>query len=320
MRLPGPTDERLALRALSSSETTTTLCLPSRGDRRLTQWRRRAASPVPRAHKAEGRITYMTPPLYEDTTPGEVEGAGILQLHFARLDQANSRCEAFAVLPGSLLDRDDTATAYDPISYQVRFLFGALFDHIGTLRRTLDDHGLPMVAAYPLIRAGLESGAQILWLTTGGQRSKRVFRALHRVWDMASMSDEALQHLIPGRESYLPGLRVRLDQLLAEARAGQRSLDRTYPSMTNIVVDAGRFVRSRTFTPIDVWRLCSSMAHANRSVALSILEAREDGPRTPIGGTYLMTSSYRTIAAFVGVVVEVVDAALDARDRLNELP
>lgn len=259
----------------------------------------------------------MTPQLYQDDSPEEAEGAAILEGHFARLEQASAQCEAFEVRARSVLEGDDAATAYDPISYQVRFLFGAAFDHAGTLQRTLEDHGMPMVAAYPLIRASLESAAQVLWLTTGGRRSKRVFRALHRVWDMATMSDEALQHLIPGRQSYLPGLRTRLDELLRAARAGQRSLDQTYPSMTNIVIDAGRFVQSRRFTPIDVWRLCSSMAHGNRTVALSILEAREEGPRTPIGSTYLMTTSYRTIAAFVGVLVEVVDAALDAQDRLN---
>ena len=259
----------------------------------------------------------MTPPLYEDSSPEEVEGAAVLQRHFSRLDEAIARCELFEVREGSLLEGDDRATAYDPISYQVRFLFVAAFDHIGTFRRTLEDHGMPTVAAYPLIRASLESAAQVIWLTTGGRRSKRVFRAIHRVWDMASMNDEALRHLLPERQSYLPDLRTRLDGLLAAAGAGQRSLDQNYRSMTDIVIDSGRRVQSRRFTPIDVWRLCSSMAHGNRSVALSILEAREDGPRTVIGGTFLMTTSYRTIAAFVGVLAEVVDAALDAQDRLN---
>lgn len=255
--------------------------------------------------------------VYEDQDPEEAEGAAKLQRHFARLDQASARCDAFEVRAGSLLEGDDFATAYDPISYQVRDLFVAAFDHIGTLRRTVEDHGMPVVAAYPLIRAAVESAAQVLWLTTGGTRSKRVFRALQRVWDGASLNDEALNHLIPVRASNLLDLRRRLDELLNAAGAGQRSLDRNPPSMTDIVIDAGRAVRSRTFEPIDVWRLCSSMAHGNRSVMLSILESRATGPRTSVGNTYLMTTSYRTIAAFVGVLVDVVEAALDAQDRLN---
>lgn len=259
----------------------------------------------------------MSPHIFEDSSPAEVEGASILQLLFARLDAAEARADAFAVRANSVLEGDDRATTYDPISYQVRFLFVAAFDHVGTFKRTLEDHGMPTVAAYPLVRASLESAAQVLWLTTGGTRVKRVFRALHRVWDGASLSDEALRHLDPQRSPWLPDLRTRLDELLAAAGAGQRSLDRNHASMTDIVIDAGRHVRSCRFQPVDVWRLCSSMAHGNRSVSLTVLERRLNGPTTDIGGTYLMTTSYRVMAGFVGVLVDVIDAALDAQDRLN---
>jgi hypothetical protein len=259
----------------------------------------------------------MTPPLFEDGSLEEAEGAELLQRYFARIDAANARCEAFAIRSGSVLDGDDRATAYDPISYQAQFLLMSAFDHLRTFRKTVEDHGMPMVAGYPLVRAALESSAQVVWLTTGGTRAKRVFRALHSVWDAASTNDEALRHMIPGRPSILGGLRKRLDALLAAAKAGQRSLDRTHPSMTDVVIEAGRHVQSRRFRPIDVWRLCSSMSQGNRTVALTLLERREDGPRTEIGGTYLMTSSYRVMAAFIGVVSDLIDAALDARDRLN---
>lgn len=260
----------------------------------------------------------MSPHVFEDSSPAEVQGAALLQRHFARLDAAEARCDAFEVRAGSVLDGDDQATAYDPISYQVRFLFAAAFEHIGTFRRSLEDHGMPGVAAYPLVRAALESAAQVLWLTTGGTRQKRVFRALHRVWDAASLSDEALRHLDPQLPSQLPRLRTRLDELLAAARTGQRSLGRNHPSMTDIVIEAGRHVRSDRFQPIDVWRLCSSMAHGNRSVAMAVLERRLIGPTTDLGATFLVTTSYRVMAAFVVVLVEVIEAALDEQDRLNK--
>ncbi len=256
----------------------------------------------------------MSPPVYEDNSPAELEGAAMLQALFSQIETAEARCDTFQIRPGSLLAGDDRATAYDPISYQVRFLLVAAFDHASTFKRTLVDHGMPTVAAYPLVRASLESAAQALWLTTGGTRSKRVFRALHRVWDAASLSDEALRHLNPSRASSLPTLRARLDELLAAAGAGQRSLDSSHPSMTDIVIEAGRKVASRQFQPIDVWRLCSSMAHGNRTVALAVLEHRRDDPATD---TYVVTTSYRVMAAFVGVLVEVIHAALDARDHLN---
>lgn len=269
------------------------------------------------ARLIEWTILRMAPSMYRDDNPAEEQGAALLTQLFARLVQASARSEAFEVRGGSQLASDDAATAYDPISYQVRFFFGAAFDHTFTLQRTITDHGMPMVAAYPLIRAAIEAAAQVLWLTTGGTKAKRVYRALHRVWDMATMSEGALQHLIPDRKSPLDTLRVRLDGLLRSAGAGQRSLDRDYPTMTDIVIDAGRFVRSRRFTPIDVWRLCSSMAHGNREVATAILESREEGPRTSIGSTYLMTTSYQTVAAFVGVLVETVEAALESLERRN---
>lgn len=259
----------------------------------------------------------MSPYALEDDRQPEVEGAALLRRHFVQLDALEDRCEAFEVRPGSALDGDDRATSYDPISYQARFLFVAAFDHLNTFRRALQDHGMPIVAAYPLVRASLESAAQVLWLTTGGTRGKRVFRALHRVWDAASISDEAIRHLDPGRPSRLPRLRTRLDELAVAGKCGQRSLNRKHPSMTDIVIDAGRHVRSHTFQPIDVWRLCSSMAHGNRSVALTVLESRLDGPATEVGGNFIVTTSYRVVAAFVGVLAKVIEAALDSQDKLN---
>jgi hypothetical protein len=258
----------------------------------------------------------MTAHLYEDNSPDDAEDVALLEPLWARLDQARARWELFEVRPGSDLAVEDAATAYNPISHQVQLLFGAAFDHAGTLQRTLA-HGMPVVAAYPLIRASLESAAQVLWLTKGGTRSKRVFRALHRVWDMAEWSDKVFQHLIPGRQAHPQDLRTRLEELLRAAKAGQRKLDQTYPRTTDILIEAGRFVQSKPLTPVDVWRLCSSMAHGNSNIAMSILKRHEEGARTPTGSTYRITTSYRTIAAFVGVLVEVIDAALEAQDLRN---
>lgn len=253
-----------------------------------------------------------------DNSPSEVAAAALLKQLFERLQAAEVRCDAFTVRPGSLLAEDDRQTAYDPISYQVRFLLVAAFDHMNTFRRTLSDGDgiLPTFGAYPLVRASLESAAQVLWLTKGGKRPTRVFRALHRVWDAASLSDEAIRHVDPQMPSRLDRLRRRLDELLGEARV-QKSLNQKHPSMTNIVLEAGRYVPSRRVKPIDVWRLCSSMAHGNRSVSLALLERRSASDVTDTGADFLMTSSFSVMAEFVSVVADVVDAALDDRDRLN---
>ncbi len=57
----------------------------------------------------------MSPPIFEDHSPAEAEAARLLELLFARLDAAETRSDAFAVHPGSVLDGDDRATAYDPV-------------------------------------------------------------------------------------------------------------------------------------------------------------------------------------------------------------
>lgn len=152
---------------------------------------------------------------------------------------------------------------------------------------------------YPLVRASLDCAVEVLWLTTGGTRNTRVFRALHRVWNATAISDEALRHLAPGHPSRLNELRAKLDDLLVARKSGQRSFDSKYPSMTSIVAEAGSRVQSRTFTPVDVWRLCSSMAHANRSVAVAVLEMEPDGAVGEIGRNYIATTPYRVEAARV---------------------
>ncbi len=133
----------------------------------------------------------------------------------------------------------------------------------------------------------------------------------------AAFSHEALRHLALQRPCSLDDLRRRLDELLNAAKASQRSLDRGHPSMTDIVIDSGRWITSREFEPIDVWRLCSSMAHGNRSVSLALLERRLDEPTTDTGGMFLVTTSYRAIAAFIDVLADLIDAALGAQDHLN---
>lgn len=259
----------------------------------------------------------MNPLRFEDRRPVEIDAANLLHQHFARLDAAKIRQGKFEVQPGSDLADDDLATAYDPISYQVTFLFVSAFDHLRMFRQALEHDGMPIVAMYPLVRASLECAAQVLWLTTGGTRNKRVFRALHRVWNAAVISDEALRHLVPDHPSRLKELRARLDDLLAARRSNQRNLDGNYPSMTDIVKEAGTHVQSRTFTPIDVWRLCSSMAHANRSVAVAVLEMEPDGPAGAAGRDYIATTPYRVAEVFVRVAVDMIEAALDSLGQLN---
>ena len=276
-----------------------------------------SSAPVWRTPSRPLQDGVVTQPIFEESSPAEVEGARKLMSHFIRLDTAESRHDVFAVRPGTLLEGDDRATAYNPVSYQVQFLFMGAFDHIAMLRRALADHGMPPVAAYPLVRAALESAAQALWLTSGGTRKKRVSRALHRIWDGASLSDQALGHLYPQRTSSLGELRKLLDQLLAAAKVGQLSLDKNHPSMTDIVIDAGRQIGGRQFKPIDVWRLCSSMAHGNSTVSQILLDRRPHGPTTDFGGTFKVRTSYELMAVFIGVVTDVVEAALDDRDRLN---
>lgn len=135
----------------------------------------------------EGQDGVMKPHHFKDATPAEVQSAELLNALFDHLHEAETRCEAFVVRPGSTLETDDRATAYDPISYQVQYLLVGAFDYLGLLRRTLEDHGMPLVATYPLMRAAIEAAAYSLWLTGAGGEQKglswrnRTARRLARV-------------------------------------------------------------------------------------------------------------------------------------------
>lgn len=259
----------------------------------------------------------MPPELIEDSSEQEAAWAAVLDDLCDRVAELEAIEESFAVSECSLLGADDRATAYDPVSYQVQYLMFSAFDNLRTLCDFVRNSGMPTVAGYALRRSAIESAGQAVWLLSGGTRKKRVTRTLHRVWNGAELSDRALSRLDASRPSNLERIKVRLSELLTAAGCQPSILDRDHPSMTNMMIDSGRRQSWLTLQPVDVWRLCSSMTHGNRSVALVVLERRGESNADEVGANYVMTTSYRTVALFVRVTLQLVEHAIELRSGLN---
>lgn len=239
------------------------------------------------------------------------EEAELLKKLFEQLEEAKRRCGHFTVKAGSRLEGDDLAVGYEPISHQVRFLFDAAFDYISVLQRVME-HKVPAVGAYPLIRAALESAAQVLWLTTAETREERVRRMLCQVWEAENLSDKALNKLDPQHQSGLQEVRTKI-----EKHSNQTDLRRCRVTTTHIMTEAGNYVQVRVFKPIDVWNVCSSLAHGNQSMARVVLEIQPEGPSDSLSDGTSATTRYRVLLVFVDVLKKVIDAALNKRDELN---
>lgn len=264
--------------------------------------------------------SFMRAELFLDDRTKEMEYARSLAGVFQRIDELSVRNASFEVKSGSELDRDDQLTPYDPLSHQVAFLLMFGFDYIDLLRRTITDHGMPVVGIFPLVRSAVESASEILWLTTGGTRSKRVFRTLHRVWHSVESGEPTLARVIPGRKTNKDEIHARLQELLARVKGNQKSLGVAYPSMTTIVSEASKNCAPKVLEPIAVWQLCSGMAHANSGIARTILETKEVGPSDTIGSTFRLATSYQLAVVLVEVVAGLLERSLYARDALNEKP
>jgi hypothetical protein len=259
----------------------------------------------------------VPPELFNDQRPGELDGQALLEYCWARLERLEQRQETFVLNPSGLLAGDNAQNTYDPISFQVGWLFLAAFDNLNVLRRSLADHGMPVVAAYPLIRAALEAACQALYLLSPGKRRPRVVRSIKRVWRAWVISEPGFKSMFPDEPSNMDRVRERLEELLEAS--GNRSVDlnRDSTTMSDIVSESRRHVRVHRLDPFDVWRLCSSASHANSRVLLSLIEHHPMGDADEVGQTYLASSSRRVVGAFVRVTLSTIECALDRRDQLN---
>lgn len=251
----------------------------------------------------------------------EWDGQRRLGAAFARIDEIAARLDGgVGVEPGSQMESDDAATEYDRMSHLVNRLLLSAVDHLWTLGHLLQvGGGVPPFSCYTLIRAGLEGAALAIWIIHHGKRQRRILRSLqfaHR-----SFKDVApLGTVLGAVQMDLEKTRIRLDGLRAAAGVASDSDVTNFPRISEVVLIAqGKVAPAlarRTLSGIDVWRMCSGMAHHNPVVAFSVMERRHvarasDGK----SGSYEMTTSIAVLADCTGVAVNFLTHALSAYER-----
>jgi hypothetical protein len=256
-----------------------------------------------------------------DTNEGSDNGAQGLQLlqqeltRLANLEESGA--SEITALQGSLLEADDIAIEYTPMSYQLQFIAASAHDHLSTLGRllTAPDGGLPAMAGYTLIRSGLEASAYGIWLLNGGTMNKRVIRALRLIQHNRRDVESLAVRLGTTDEAKNDRVRARLLEI-KDRRGGlkQLSLDE-FPSTTAIIEEADRQVAEASFSGIQVWKACSGMAHANQGAAVNMLERRQISAGDGVGATYFTTSSFLVVARMFQVAMNFYESFLSMASR-----
>ncbi|GAB3802472.1 hypothetical protein GCM10028798_19690 [Humibacter antri] len=220
---------------------------------------------------------------------------------------------------GSQLYGDDQCTPYDHKSFQVGFLIGSSADHLRALEVILaSKDGLPPFAWYVLVRSAIETSSLAIWLMNGGVRAKRVFRSLQLTWNDRQNVDTFTKRMGFHTPETTDALWKRLSQIKDSVKGGtQYRLDRAFPSITDIVIEADRVVKLRDgFAGIDAWRACSGFAHGNRSFALATLDHQRTGrTRTPTSAEYELTSNFAMLYALLRVAVTFLERAIDEQGK-----
>lgn len=223
---------------------------------------------------------------------------------FGVLAELQRRLDAVTPVDGGVLAREDANTAYDPLSNQVHHQLAIAFDHLETLSRHCQTHGLPMSSGYTLMRTAIETTATAIWLLAPNRSDKRIIQALRLIWWSRQDADQLSSSLGFDRTAGTKRLLARLTQLRDIRPANrQRRLELAPIATTALIIEADRALDRdiETMNLLTTWRMCSGMAHGNKAVSLMLLERRKiQGPRN---NTYLMTSSWglTTLALTVAV-------------------
>ncbi|MEY9853836.1 hypothetical protein ABH923_003514 [Leifsonia sp. EB41] len=248
------------------------------------------------------------------STPEEREAIALqlLPVKFAQLEDLVKRSLEISVQPGSRMAQDDKATPYDPISFQVAHLLASASDHLTMAKEHVEKIGLPPYAWHVLIRAALESCALGFWLLTPGVLSKRVYRSVQFVWNNRLAADAFTKRSGAHTPETTAKLRERLDAIKNSVKGNaQRSLDREFPSTTDILIESERCVPIQDgFSGLDVWRACSAFSHSNRTFALGTLERKPVARLGENASMFRITSSYATFVAMLNVALTYLETLL----------
>jgi len=216
----------------------------------------------------------------------------------------------------SWLGRVDAKTNPFPTSEQVRLLASVAAENLREVDRTLAKH-LPLYSLYSLIRAAVESSSIALWLLEAKSEDLAASRTL-RVHRQNVQSDRTLWQTV----IRTTGQRHQLIYNLAEKNhqelkgVDHASFQKAVLSTAVIQnVDRNHPYRSSNFdifSGLEVWRLCSAVAHANQFSIQNILERHPNGA---LGESTQRTSRLSFVAGFYSTALHRTNTVLDVFEK-----
>lgn len=198
---------------------------------------------------------------------------------FDRLPAWEERIESLTVQAESSLAADDAATAYDPLSTQIRGQLAHALDHLMTLEALIRQaEVLPAMAAFTLLRSSLESVGVALWMLGPSSRDERVLRTLRTDYE-ALVDVYGVKEEITGNSTVIQRLpadhttKLRLEELRDGRPALVGRALHVMPSITKRLREADQYVASRgAIQLVALWRTLSGVAHGRRHVLANLLD------------------------------------------------
>jgi hypothetical protein len=184
-----------------------------------------------------------------------------------------------AVEPGSALAGDDSATAPFQLSHAARLAISVSSDHLAALRALAiegsPDAGLQMTtrpyAAYPLLRASLESTLAALWLLRPANRTERVARRLAWYYSHQVQKGEYLKAAgrvkVPDEEIF-----AAIAPVAAKRNISRRRIKKAYGGFGNLAQLVSQEWPGRDPELHLAWRALSGATHGDIWAILTLSE------------------------------------------------
>lgn len=216
----------------------------------------------------------------------------------------------------SWLGRVDAKTVPFPTSEHVRLLATVASDNLREVDMTLRKR-LPIYSLYSLIRSAIEASSIALWQLEAKSEDLAASRTLriHRqnvaadrtLWNtVISKSDgrhHVLHDLAEENHNALKGINSADFKKSVQSTSVIRNVDSIFPFQSNDM---------DIFTGVEVWRLCSAIAHANQFSIANILERHPDGA---LGQPAYRTSRLSFIASFYSTALHRTNLVIDSFER-----
>lgn len=252
----------------------------------------------------------------KESPEDERRGMELLVAGFRRYESLSERASLFDTAPGSLLEGDDEATIYNPISHQLLTSIGVATDHLHGVQIAVEDSDgkILTMAYFTLIRSALEAAGNGLWITHPASRDGRVLRSLQLTRDARQSVSFAIKETGEDDPNF-ERVESRLKEL-RDQRPGLIGRNLKPASVTARLRSIHELVPKLWMPPLLLWQLASGAAHGNSAMLQNLLD-HELRSSDEVGGEYEVTTSVVLLALFYQGALDMLEAALDRRDELG---